>query len=92
MLKWLVDVIGDRYVIMTSFALGMVSNFLYGMADCKSTIFVSAAVAAFVHMAFPAISAIKANNVVCICVSCFAVSKLYHKIYISIIIYVYFHC
>lgn len=63
-LKILNDSIGERYVVMLSFVLGFLQNVLYGSAKVKSTIFIAVAVGTFVRMAFPTISAIKANNVV----------------------------
>lgn len=64
LLKWLVETIGERYVIVLCFALGVVNNFMYGVARNKRTVFVAIAIGSFVGMSFPTISAIKANNVV----------------------------
>jgi DHA1 family tetracycline resistance protein-like MFS transporter len=60
-LKFLNDRIGERYVVMLSFLLGTLHNTLYGFAQDKQTVFVAVAIGSFVSMAFPTISAIKAN-------------------------------
>ena len=66
-LKVLNDCFGERKVVMLAFALGTVTNLFYGLADHKWMIFVGIGISAFVGMAFPTISAIKANNVVSSC-------------------------
>ena len=63
-LKFLNELIGERFVVMLSFVLGCIHNLLYGFAQDKAMIFVGVCVSAFVGMSFPTISAIKANNVV----------------------------
>jgi fucose permease len=63
-LKFLNDAIGERYVLVLSFTLGCIYNLLVGTATEKSTIFIAICVSTFVGLAFPTISAIKANNVV----------------------------
>lgn len=62
-LKALIEKVGERNTIMISFALGTIHNLLYGLAREKATIFVAIAIGSGVSMAFPTISAIKANNV-----------------------------
>ena len=64
-LKFFNDCLGERHLVMFSFALGTVSNVVYGLATEKSMIFWGVAISAFVGMSFPTISAIKSNNVVC---------------------------
>lgn len=63
-LKPLSSRIGERRVIMVAFVVGALHNFLYGIAKAKRTLFASATIASLTGMAFPTISAIKANNVV----------------------------
>jgi len=63
MLKPLNSLIGERRVIIVAFLVGALHNYLYGIANAKSTIFVSATIASLTGMSFPTISAIKANNV-----------------------------
>lgn len=55
---------GERRLLMISFTIGTMHNALYGLASIKSVIFLAAAIGSFAMMAFPTISAIKANNVV----------------------------
>jgi DHA1 family tetracycline resistance protein-like MFS transporter len=62
-LKFLNELIGERRVVALCFCLGTFYNVLYGFATTKLTIFVAVALSAFGGMAFPTISAIKANNV-----------------------------
>ncbi|GAX10547.1 hypothetical protein FisN_40Lh017 [Fistulifera solaris] len=62
-LKTVIEKAGERNTIMISFALGTIHNLLYGLARNKATIFVAIAIGSGVSMAFPTISAIKANNV-----------------------------
>jgi MFS transporter, DHA1 family, tetracycline resistance protein len=54
---------GERQLLMICFALGAIHNAMYGLAHTKSSIFLAAAVGTVGAMAFPTISAIKANNV-----------------------------
>jgi DHA1 family tetracycline resistance protein-like MFS transporter len=63
-LKPLNSMIGERRVIMVAFLVGALHNFLYGIAQSKRTMFISASIASLTGMSFPTISAIKANNVV----------------------------
>lgn len=62
-LKALIEKVGERNTIMISFGLGTIHNLLYGLARDKATIFIAIAIGSGVSMAFPTISAIKANNV-----------------------------
>lgn len=63
-LKPLIQFIGERWVVTLCFILSATDNFMYGVATTKRTIFVAMSISAFTNMAFPTISAIKANNVV----------------------------
>lgn len=62
-LKFFNECMGERRVVIFAFALGMIHNLVYGLANSKSMIFVGVAISAFVGMSFPTISAIKSNNV-----------------------------
>lgn len=62
-LKALIERVGERKTIIISFAFGTIQNLLYGVARDKTTIFIGNAIGSGVSMAFPTISAIKANNV-----------------------------
>ena len=66
-LKPLNDLMGERLVLVSAFFVGAITNFMYGIAPNGATIYVAIAFAGFGMMAFPAISAIKANNVVSSC-------------------------
>jgi MFS transporter, DHA1 family, tetracycline resistance protein len=63
LLKPLSDTLGEKYVVALAFLCGAVDNAMYGLAQNKTTIFVAVGVAGLTGMAFPTISAIKANNV-----------------------------
>lgn len=63
-LKILNDAIGERRLVTLCFVLGSLHNLLYGIATNKATIFLAVSISSLVGMAFPTISAIKANNVV----------------------------
>ena len=63
-LKPLNSLIGERRVIMVAFSVGALHNFLYGIAQSKRMMFISASIASLTGMSFPTISAIKSNNVV----------------------------
>jgi len=62
-LKPINDCLGERLVIVFAFVVGALDNTLYGLAKNKITIFIAIGLSAFCGMAFPTISAIKANNV-----------------------------
>ncbi|GAX21935.1 hypothetical protein FisN_40Hu015 [Fistulifera solaris] len=62
-LKALLENVGEQRTISISFAFGAVHSLLYGLAQDKLTIFVAMALGTGVTMAFPTISALKANNV-----------------------------
>jgi Na+/melibiose symporter-like transporter len=66
LLKPLNDHVGEKMTVAICFFLGAVDNTMYGIATKKSTIYAAVAISALTGMAFPTISAIKANNVVCI--------------------------
>lgn len=71
------ELLGERRLVMACFVCGVVHNLFYGLAgdtsssssqhhahvNKKSMIFMGAAISSLVGMAFPTISAIKANNV-----------------------------
>lgn len=63
LLKPFIECVGERMVVTSCFLLGAVDNLLYGIAQDKSLIFVGMAMGSITNMAFPTISAIKANNV-----------------------------
>lgn len=63
LLKPFIECAGERMVVTFCFIVGALDNFLYGLADEKTLIFVGMACGAVTNMAFPTISAIKANNV-----------------------------
>jgi len=57
-------VLGERMVIVTAFFFGALNNSVYAFASDKRLIFIGATMGCMTGMAFPTISAIKANNVV----------------------------
>jgi DHA1 family tetracycline resistance protein-like MFS transporter len=63
LLKPFNSLLGERRLIMFSFLVGSLHNYLYGVAESKRTIFVSVTLASLTGMSFPTISAIKSNNV-----------------------------
>lgn len=63
LLKPFTDLVGERYVVVVSFICGAVTNTLYAFAQSKQSIFLAVCVSSFGSMAFPTISAMKANNV-----------------------------
>ncbi|KAG7342555.1 tetracycline resistance protein [Nitzschia inconspicua] len=63
LLKPLNDLLGEKNVVALAFLCGALDNAMYGLARNKTTIFVALGVAGLTGMAFPTISAIKANNV-----------------------------
>jgi MFS transporter, DHA1 family, tetracycline resistance protein len=63
LLKPLNDCIGEKWVVALAFFVGAVDNTMYGLATNKATIFTAVALSSITGMAFPTISAIKANNV-----------------------------
>ena len=63
-LKPLNDMIGERHIIILCFLLSSIDNIMYGLAQNKGTVFAAIAIGGLSGMAFPTISAIKANNVV----------------------------
>lgn len=62
-LKALNDRVGEKMVVAFAFFCGAVDNCMYGLARNKRTIFAAVAISGLTGMAFPTISAIKANNV-----------------------------
>jgi DHA1 family tetracycline resistance protein-like MFS transporter len=62
-LKPLNDLLGEKLVVALAFTCGAIDNTMYGLAKHKQTIFAAVGVAGLTGMAFPTISAIKANNV-----------------------------
>jgi len=63
MLKTLIDLLGERRVLMVGFLGGVFNNTFYGLARSKAAIYIGAAFGSLTMMTFPVISAIKANNV-----------------------------
>jgi DHA1 family tetracycline resistance protein-like MFS transporter len=63
LLKPLNNFIGERWLLMVCFAAAMTSNSLYGLSTSRKTLYIGVCVGALGSMAFPTISAIKANNV-----------------------------
>jgi Na+/melibiose symporter-like transporter len=63
-LKPLNECVGEKMVVAICFFVGAVDNIMYGLAQNKATIFAAVALSSLTGMAFPTISAIKANNVV----------------------------
>jgi Na+/melibiose symporter-like transporter len=63
-LKPLNDLIGERHIIILCFLLSLIDNVMYGFARNKETVFLAIGIGGLSGMAFPTISAIKANNVV----------------------------
>lgn len=63
-LKYFNDWLGERKVIIFAFTMGTITNLCYGLAETKQLIYLGIAISAFSGMAFPAISALKSNNVV----------------------------
>mmetsp|Transcript_14496 Transcript_14496/g.33747 ORF Transcript_14496/g.33747 Transcript_14496/m.33747 type:complete len:601 (+) Transcript_14496:224-2026(+) len=55
--------VGEKMVLVISFAAGVVTNLLYGTALKKSTVFAAIVVSSLSTMAFATVSAVKANNV-----------------------------
>lgn len=64
MLKPLNDCFGEKFVIALCFFVGSLVNITYGLATTKATIYTAVVFSSFTLMAYPTISAIKANNVV----------------------------
>lgn len=62
-LKPLNDFLGEKLVVAFCFFIGSIDNVIYGLATNKETIFAAVALSSLTGMAFPTISAIKANNV-----------------------------
>ena len=62
-LKYFNEYFGERRLLVFSFIIGTIHNALYGLSTTKRTIFIAGAVGTLGMMAFPTISAIKANNV-----------------------------
>ena len=62
-LKPLNDCVGEKLVVAICFFIGSIDNVMYGVARNKQTIYCAIVLAALTGMAFPTISAIKANNV-----------------------------
>jgi DHA1 family tetracycline resistance protein-like MFS transporter len=55
--------IGERLVVIVCFIAATISNSMYGIAGNKKQLYMGVCVGALSGMAFPTISAIKANNV-----------------------------
>lgn len=63
LLKPLVECIGERWIVVLCFAAATVSNTMYGLAHDRKGVYAAVCLGALTGMAFPTISAIKANNV-----------------------------
>ena len=63
LLKPINDCFGEKWVVALAFAVGAIDNTMYGLARNKTTIYIAVALSTLTGMAFPTISAIKANNV-----------------------------
>mmetsp|Transcript_1108 Transcript_1108/g.1989 ORF Transcript_1108/g.1989 Transcript_1108/m.1989 type:complete len:267 (-) Transcript_1108:2796-3596(-) len=63
LLKPINDLLGEKRVVALAFFCGAIDNAMYGLAKHKGTVYAAVAVAGLTGMAFPTISAIKANNV-----------------------------
>lgn len=63
LLKPFTTFLGERRVVVVAFVCGAITNTLYAFAESKSRIFEAACVSTVGTMAFPTISAMKANNV-----------------------------
>jgi hypothetical protein len=74
-LKPLNDCIGERSIVIVCFIASVFSNMVYGLARNRQTLYAGICLGALTGMAFPTISAIKANNVVSSCKTC-AVRKI----------------
>jgi MFS transporter, DHA1 family, tetracycline resistance protein len=55
--------IGERWVLIVCFVAAAISNALYGLAKDRQAMYTAVCIGALSGMAFPTISAIKANNV-----------------------------
>ena len=69
LLKPLNDWIGERLIVIVCFFFSVVSNTTYGIAWDRNVLYAGVLLGGFAQMAFPTISAIKANNVVSLCFS-----------------------
>jgi hypothetical protein len=90
LLKPLNDCAEEKMVVAICFFIGAIDNTMYGLAQNKSTVYAAVALSALTGMAFPTISAIKANNVVC-----YFFTTIEHavKIFLRISLTTgYFHC
>jgi len=63
LLKPVNDLLGEKWVVALAFLVGAIDNVMIGLAKNKGTIYVAVALSSLTGMAFPTISAMKANNV-----------------------------
>eukprot|EP00934_Nitzschia_sp_Nitz4_P006723 Nitzschia sp. Nitz4//scaffold336_size18528//12918//14618//NITZ4_008776-RA/size18528-snap-gene-0.2-mRNA-1//-1//CDS//3329548295//6713//frame0 len=63
LIKPLNEAIGEKMILVIAFLAGAIDNTMYGVATNKTTVFSAVAISSLATMAFPTISAIKANNV-----------------------------
>lgn len=63
LLKVLNDAMGEKRLLIFSFLVGAVHDLIYSMATTKTAVYVGAAMASLMMMAFPTVSAVKSNNV-----------------------------
>jgi len=62
-LKPLNDCVGEKWVLIVAFLFGSIHNLCYGLGTSKAFIYIGGALSSIRVMAFPTVSAIKANNV-----------------------------
>jgi DHA1 family tetracycline resistance protein-like MFS transporter len=62
-LKLLTNLMGERLVIVLSFAVGVIHNIFYGIATSKGMVYGACCLGTITMLSFPVISAIKSNNV-----------------------------
>ncbi|KAL3923105.1 MAG: hypothetical protein SGILL_001844 [Bacillariaceae sp.] len=63
LLRPLNNCIGERWIVVLCFVAATISNAMYGLASDKKALYTAVCVGALSGMAFPTISAVKANNV-----------------------------
>jgi len=62
-LKFITDLVGERYVIVIAFIFGSLHNVIYSFASNKTEIFIGASLGSICDIAFPTISAVKSIHV-----------------------------
>jgi len=61
-LRALTGYVGERYVVIVAYVVGMFYNFLYGIASHKATIYAAAVFSALASMGYPTVSSINSYN------------------------------